>query len=155
MPATGGEILAILSACAVALGCAKLANSEDSTWKTLSFGPFSFSAPPDVARTGEQGIDSAFAAWEGESVRITIDSGPFSDPLRSYQNRPNFKAREETIGGGTARVVEFDELDDKRFVGAHFSSPDVFTVVVVSKKGVDTDVARRVVDGIRFQKPRQ
>lgn len=147
------ELSAILGALTLALGCAKIANSANSDWKTITAGNLSFSAPPDVARTGEQGIDSASAAWESDSLRISIDSGPFSDGLRSYGNKAGYKAREESINGRAARIVEFDQPDGKRFTAARFDAPPLLTFVVVANEDVDPEVPQEILRGIRFDAP--
>lgn len=152
----GTEWLAILAASMLAIGCAQIASSADETWRKHAFGKLlTFSAPSGVAPTGEQGIDSAFGSWEGKTLRISMDHGLFGDRLNSYEGRPGYDERKMTIGGEPARVVEFDELDDTHFVGAHFagvgSPPRPLTVVVVSKEGADPEIAHKVLRSIVFQ----
>jgi hypothetical protein len=123
----------------------------------------SFEVPSPVHTEAEStGIDSAVTAWTANGYEITIDRGPFADPLTQYGSRRGHAAADESVNGRTVRVVEFADDDGTRVVGAHFPRrPDTgadrvsvpMTVIVRLDPGTPKDVALNIIRSIRFPTP--
>ncbi|MFE2560125.1 hypothetical protein ACFXGT_29725 [Streptomyces sp. NPDC059352] len=123
-----------------------------------------FDSPKDLRPANQaQGIDSAVETWTGDDFEVTVDQGPFVDPLTRYGERPEFVASDGEVAGRPVRVVEFIDDDGSRVTGAHFPGqqgegesgvggtgrPPV-TVIVRSSPGMPKDAALQVVHSIRF-----
>jgi hypothetical protein len=112
------------------------------------------SVPADVSPSAEPSIDSGASLWRGEGVTVIFDEGPFSDPLTSYSNRPNYRMTDEVIGGRRARVVSFEPEDGGHYVAAHFldesESGGLVTVAVQTAKGVPPAVGAAIVQSVAF-----
>ena len=110
--------------------------------------------PEEVGPTDDRAIDSTAATWSGKGISLLVDEGPFADPLTSYENRPNYRAAEETIGGRKARVVAFDQPDGTRSVAAHFpddgGEPGALTVVARGESGVAQELLNQIIRDISF-----
>ncbi|MGW2050293.1 hypothetical protein ACWCPF_34740 [Streptomyces sp. NPDC001858] len=121
----------------------------------------SFEVPSPVHTEAESaGFDSAVTVWTANGYQITIDRGPFADPLTQYRSRPGHAAADESVNGGNVRVVEFTDADGTKVVGAHFPRrPDetgadgisaAMTVIVRLDPGTPEDVALKIIGSIRF-----
>lgn len=113
-----------------------------------------FRSPEELEDVAATGIDSPVTKLKGPSITVTVDTGPYSDPLTSYADRPEHHLSHETIGGRPARVVSF-RLDDHDafFAGAHFEAPggtDEATVSVIAPPESGADVALEVVRSVEF-----
>ena len=122
----------------------------------------SFEVPSPVHAEAEStGIDSAVTAWTASGYEITIDRGPFADPLTQYGSRRGHAAADESVNGRNVRVVEFADDDGTRVVGAHFprrptdadSVSVPMTVIVRLVSGTPKDVALNIIRSIRFPTP--
>jgi hypothetical protein len=115
-------------------------------------------SPEELEDAGAQGIDSPVTTLEGASISVTVDAGPFCDPLTSYADRPEHHLSHETIAGRPARVVSFRlEEDEGHFAGAHFEptsegapGPDQATVSAIARAEREADVALEVVRSVEF-----
>jgi hypothetical protein len=130
----------------------------ETDWKEIELETASLRlrSPEELRDVGATGIDSQVTSLEGPTLSVTVDTGPYADPLSSYAGRPEYMASHETIGGRRARVVSFRLEDDRRFAGAHFepapggAGPDRATVSVVEQAGDGTDVPLEVVRSVEF-----
>src|SRR5688572_28153086 len=85
--ATGLLLLTLLASTRAAPAVAM----SGDPWQHIDAGPFSFLAPKDMMRTSLRGIDSYVAGYENERCRLSFDYGIYSDPLRSYSDKPEFE----------------------------------------------------------------
>jgi hypothetical protein len=114
-------------------------------------------SPVDLAAAGREGIDSHVSVFQGKNLEVTVDEGPFCDPLTGYGDRPEHRMTEEPIGGRPARVVSF-RLDEAQghFAGAHFdgegegSGPSKLTIAVIGREDLGGDVPLQVVKSVQF-----
>jgi hypothetical protein len=123
----------------------------------------SFEVPSPVHAEAENtGIDSVVTAWTANGYEITIDRGPFADPLTQYSSRRGHAAADESVNGRNVRVVEFADDDGTRVVGAHFprrSDTDAdsvsvpITMIVRLVPETPKDVALNIIRSIRFPTP--
>ncbi len=127
-------------------------------WTEYRFGNvLSFRAPFALERTGERGIDSNVAGWQGEGIAITIDYGLFSDPLNRYDDRSDYESVTEPVNGRTARIISFAESDGGWFVGVHVPELTTqdgraarLTMVVRGPPDTGRDTLVRIVRSITF-----
>jgi hypothetical protein len=87
----------------------EIAAATGDPWQRIDAGPFSFQAPADMTRTSLRGIDSYVAGYENERCRLSFDYGVYSDPLRSYGDKPEFEEQMTEIDGRPARIITYVE----------------------------------------------
>jgi len=114
-------------------------------------------SPVDLTPLAARGVDSPAQVLGGVDLEVTVDAGPFADPLTGYRDRPAYQATEETIGGRPARAISC-RLDEQggHLAGAHFPEqprapgPRQLTVSVVDRGCADADRALRIVRSLEF-----
>jgi hypothetical protein len=105
-------------------------------------------SPVDLRPAGRTGIDSTVSVFQGSTIEVTVDEGPFSDPLTGYGDRPDHRITEELVGSRPARVVSFRlEEDLGQFAGAHFEG---LTIAVIGREDLGGDVPLQMVKSVRF-----
>jgi hypothetical protein len=114
-------------------------------------------SPVDLEPAGREGIDSPVSVFQGATIEVTVDEGPFCDPLTGYGDRPEHRISEEVVGGRPARVVSFRlEGDQGALAGAHFESaaedpgPSRLTIAVIGRQDLGGDVPLEMVKSVRF-----
>lgn len=120
----------------------------------------SFEAPSPVRLEADsRGIDSAVSAWTANGYEVTIDRGPFADPLTQYGAHREYVTLRESVSGRDVRIVEFVDSDGSMVAGAHFphrldggtgEDADPITVIVRLDPGSSRDVALSIIRSIRF-----
>lgn len=103
--------------------------------------------PVQLARTAG-GVDTKASSWEGPGITATIDDGPFSDPLTSFEQRPNARTAQEMVGGRAARVASARLDDGRHLAAAHFEQGITVSIVADGDRG--EEVALEVLRSIEF-----
>lgn len=116
-------------------------------WRTTRLAGVELDVPAELAPTDEQAIDGPAATLAGPNLRLSLDAGPFADPLTGYASKPGFERRLEDIGGEQAEVVSFADSDGTRVLAARLPGP--LTAVVHAAPGVDPEVALRMLRSMR------
>ena len=129
-------------------------------WQKIEFAEvLQFSAPGNLSRSDEKGIDSNVGSWTSDRISVQIDYGLFADPLTSYDDQSNYRIDEEEIDGQPARIVSFNLKDGSHFVAANFldltkwrpDDPRKLTFVVEASREIDIDTAMRIIRSISFR----
>ena len=116
-------------------------------WHAVRGPGLELTVPPDLAPTGEQGIDGPVSSFEGHGLRLMVDRSPFADPLTGYQDKAGYERHREQIAGETADLVTYLEDDGTRVLATRLPGP--VTAVVHAAPEMDPEIALRIVRSIR------
>jgi len=139
--------------------------AEAAKGEKIDIGAFAFALPAGFKEIKVQGIDSMVKKYESENIALQFDLGWYSDPLNSYEGRPDFKMERQEIGGKKAFLVTF------AYPTAESGQPFGYVAAVhfptVSKEGISTTrltmwasckttkdyaVAKKIFQSITFKK---
>lgn len=76
-------------------------------WKKVELSDFSFYVPPDMKERDVRGIDSEVREYRNRNMRLGIDYGMYSNDLKSYAARPEYKSESVSIDGEKAKVATY------------------------------------------------
>jgi hypothetical protein len=113
--------------------------------------------PDYIIPTGATGIDSPASTLSGGGITITVDQGPFSDPVTRYAGQPGYQVSTEDIAGQPTRVVYFEDADGVRHLVARreivnkSGVPSGLTIAIHVLPGMDCTVARTVLESASSQ----
>jgi hypothetical protein len=82
-------------------------------------------------------------------MRLTVDAGPFADPLTGYAGKPGYEHWREILGSHSADFVLFEE-DGIRTVAVNI--PGLATAVVHQPATAIRDTALQILRSIRTEK---
>lgn len=120
-------------------------------WKYFRYGSLEFRAPAGVEPQPGAAFDSPAIQYSGEGITITIDTGPFADPLTRYQGHADYRRISDQVGGRSANIVSFSS-DGSHVVAARLAPDDVeaITFVIHLKKEVSDEIAFKILRSVRF-----
>lgn len=118
-------------------------------WSSLRVAGLALDVPELLAPSAERGIEGGAAVLEGAGMRLTVDAGPFADPLTRYADKPGYERWREAVGSNIADFVVFEE-EGIRTVAANI--PGRATAVVHLPAGAERDIALRILRSIRTDK---
>lgn len=118
-------------------------------WSSLRVAGLALDVPELLAPSAERGIEGGAAVLEGAGMRLTVDAGPFADPLTRYADKPGYERWREALGSNIADFVVFEE-EGIRTVAANI--PGRATAVVHLPAGAERDIALRILRSIRTDK---
>ena len=129
-------------------------------WIAVKASQFVFYVPPDMKQIPAQAEDSEEALYQGNSISLSYDYGPWSDPLK-HTEKPQFKGQAERIDGRLARIVSFSNPGSghpfDNAIAVHFSDtgkPKMkLTLFATCKTTKDYETVKTIFRTIKFKKP--
>ena len=115
-------------------------------WSSFRVAGVALDVPEQLAPSQERAIEGGAAVLEGAGIRLTVDAGPFADPLTRYAAKPGYEHWQENVGSATADFVSFEE-EGIRTLAANF--PGRATAVVHLSPGAERDTALQILRSIR------
>lgn len=89
--------------------------------RELKNAGFSIALPEDMKEIPVQGIDSVVFSFESPTLKLLIDYGAYSDPLKFYPDGAvNVQIREDVIDGKTAKLVTYQLAQNGENSGSKF-----------------------------------
>jgi hypothetical protein len=127
-------------------------------------GKFTFAIPHDLQQTTDQGTDSFVRRYVNDRMDLTFDYGPWTDPLKGYEDRPEYREETVSIDGRDARLITFisapgtsgaQNPDLRYFSGVYIRETGAarthLGMVTYSRSSDEQAVARKIFTSIRLR----
>jgi hypothetical protein len=151
-------------ACSPPSGLQAHNQSTPTDWRKIQTAKFSFSIPPDMEGGQVRATDSSGWEYSNGAITLSVQYGPYADPLQFYVNQPHHEKAVVEIGGVKAEQHTFylDEALAGHFAGrgkyiaaVHFANlgdeaPSKLSMWANCESPEAREVAKKILNSLKF-----